>query len=57
MKHFESDFHFTKDLVMDHKLEVKYMPIEKQVTDLFTKPSIKHAFHSLKTKLMVLPQP
>jgi hypothetical protein len=38
MKHIEVDYHFVRDQVMNHLLDVRFISTQDQLTDGFTKP-------------------
>lgn len=44
-KHIDLRYHYVKELVKDNVISVEYMPTEKMIADVLTKPlsSIKHA--------------
>ena len=50
-KHIEIDVHFVREKVEAKELEVRYVPTEFQVADLFTKPLATNRFEILKNKL------
>lgn len=50
-KHIELDFHFVRSLVADKGLEVHYVPIEEQPTNLLTKAMSYDQFSFLYNKL------
>ena len=55
-KHIELDVHFVRSLVVDQKLEVRYVPAESQPIDLLTKALPLARFQHLCNKLaMVVP--
>ena len=37
-KHFDTIFHYPRDFITDKEVEVKYIKIQYQVTNTFTKP-------------------
>ncbi|KAI5341513.1 hypothetical protein L3X38_020787 [Prunus dulcis] len=56
-KHVEVDYHFTRELVQQRFLSVKFVSSEHQLADIFTKP-LSAARHSLlRTKLTVRSPP
>lgn len=56
-KHIEIDCHFICDKVAAKLIQLKYVPTEAQVADIFTKPLSASCFHTLSAKLMVFPSP
>ena len=50
-KHIEIAVHFVREKVEAKELEVRYVPTEFQVADLFTKPLAANRFEILKNKL------
>ena len=52
-KHIEIVIHFVREKVEAKELEVRYVPIEFQVADVFTKPLAENRFDILKQKLNV----
>ena len=50
-KHIELDVHFVRNLVVYHKLEVRYISSEHQPADIFTKSLPLDRFSSLCSKL------
>ena len=56
-KHIEIDLHYVRDKVLDKSLEVRYVPTEEQVADIFTKALGTSRFLWLRSKLKVVSQP
>ena len=57
-KHIELDVYFIRNLVSEHKLEVRYVPTESQSPDLLTKALSFELFKMLSNKLyMTDPMP
>ena len=56
-KHIEIDVHFVRDKVLRKELEVRYIPTQEQVADIFTKPLGTDKFLQLRTKLSVARTP
>lgn len=54
-KHIELDCHFTRDKVLEGLLQLTYLPTRSQLGDVFTKVSPSPLFHSLLSKLGMLP--
>ena len=50
-KHIEVDVHYVRDLVMQKKLAVSYIPTEEQPADIYTKPLTFPKFSFLCSKL------
>ena len=50
-KHIELDVHFIRNLVSEHKLELRYVPTESQPIDLLTKALSFELFKMLSNKL------
>ncbi|XP_057775517.1 uncharacterized mitochondrial protein AtMg00810-like [Salvia miltiorrhiza] len=49
-KHIEIDTHFVRDNVLKKELDVRYVPTEEQIADIFTKPLSISRFQYLITK-------
>ena len=52
-KHIEVDVHFIREKTEAKQLEVRFVPIEEQVADIFTKPLASNRFDFLRDKLTV----
>ena len=52
-KHIEIVVYFVREKVKTRKLEVRYVPTESQVADIFTKPLAANRFDILKHKLNI----
>ena len=52
-KHIEIATHFVREKVEARELEVRYVPTEFQVADIFTKPLVANRFDILKHKLNI----
>ena len=50
-KHIELDVHFIRNLISEHKLEVRHVPTESQTADDLTKPLSLDRFRLLCSKL------
>ena len=50
-KHIELDVHFIRNLISEHKLEVRHVPTESQPADVLTKPLSLDRFKLLCSKL------
>ena len=50
-KHIELDVHFIRNLISEHKLELRYVPTESQTVDVLTKPLSLDRFRLLCSKL------
>ena len=53
-KHIEIRFHFIRDLVERKIVCLEYIPIERQNTDIFTKPLDKSKFEILRQVIGVI---
>lgn len=51
-RHLAVRYHFIRDLWFTNQLELKYVPSEEQVADIFTKPLPKSSFEYLREKLV-----
>ena len=56
-KHIEIDIHFVRDKVLKKELEVRYIPTQEQVADIFTKALGSARFLELRSKLSVAKAP
>lgn len=56
-KHIEIDIHFVRDRVLQGLLDIRYVPSSGQLADCLTKPLPHSQFHTLRSKLGVLPPP
>ena len=45
-------YHFVKDYVQKGMVKLKYVPSEKNLADIFTKPMKKIAFKRLRDRLL-----
>jgi hypothetical protein len=52
-KHIEIRYHFIRNLVEEQLLELTFIPTEKQLADLFTKPLDNLRFTSLRKAIGV----
>ena len=52
-KHIEITVHFVREKVEAKELEVRYVPTEFQIADIFTKPLAVNRFDVLKHKLNI----
>ena len=50
-KHIEITIYFVREKVESKELEVRYIPTEFQIADIFTKPLAANRFDILKHKL------
>lgn len=50
-KHIEVDVHFVHEKIAAKRLEVRYIPTEDQIADVFTKPLTIPQFVQLCSKL------
>jgi len=53
-KHIEIRHNFIRDHVQKGDCEIKFVKIENQLADLFTKPLARDRFNKLRTKLGIL---
>ena len=53
-KHIEIRYHFIRDHVMNGDIKLYFVPIEYQLTDLFTKPLDETRFNILISELGML---
>ncbi|KAH9734278.1 hypothetical protein KPL71_017313 [Citrus sinensis] len=53
-KHIELDVHYIRDKVLKKELEIRYIPTEEQVADVFTKPLSFPKFSYFRSKLNVI---
>ncbi|KAK6117407.1 hypothetical protein DH2020_048863 [Rehmannia glutinosa] len=51
-KHIEIDVHFIRDKVLNKELDVRFVPIDKQVANIFTKPLSASQFQILRDTLV-----
>ena len=56
-KHIEIDYHFVQEHVLDKTLTVEYTPFGDQLANIMTKPLSSSWFLTLRSKLIVVPQP
>ena len=56
-KHIEMDYHFIRDRVLCRDLQVKYIAIDDQLAEVFTKslPTARFVFLRSKIKLPIAP--
>ena len=52
-KHIEIDVHFVREKVLSKEVEVKFVPLEEQATDVFTKALNNPSFDYFKDKLVL----
>lgn len=53
-KHIELDIYFVRDKVLNHELNIRYVPTAEQTTDIFTKALGTSRFLYLRDKLNVI---
>ena len=51
-KHIEVNYHFVRELVLQHDLQVKFVASQDQLVDLLTKDLTSPLFHLLSSKIM-----
>jgi hypothetical protein len=56
-KHIEIDLHFIRDQVFRGKIQLHFVPIEKQPADVLTKHLTSSRFLFLKTQFCLVPIP
>ena len=52
-KHIDQRYHYIRELVLDNKIKLEYIPTEHNVADMFTKPLTSDRFTLLRDKFMV----
>jgi hypothetical protein len=53
-KHIEIIYHFIRDMVLKGVVKHQYIPTDKQLVDIFTKPLVKGKFVFFRDKLRVV---
>jgi histone deacetylase 1/2 len=56
-KHVEVDYHFVRDRVAKKKIQIRFIPSQDQLVDVFTKPLFVASFTVFRFKLRVDPPP
>jgi hypothetical protein len=56
MRHVEKRYHFLRDHVEKRDIEMRYINIERQLTDIFTKPFDSSRFADLREEIGVCHQ-
>lgn len=56
-KHIKLDFYFVREQVASNKLQIRFISIDDQIANLFTKPLPSAQFIFLRSKLRLLPRP
>jgi histone deacetylase 1/2 len=56
-KHVEVDYHFVRDRVAKKEIQIRFIPSQDQLADVFTKPLSTASFTAFKFKLRVNPPP
>ena len=56
-KHIPIKYHYLRELVVNKKIRLEYIPTQEQVVDIFTKPLNRDVFEHLRQKLGVIPSP
>ena len=54
IKHIEIRYHFIREHVMNDTMELHFVPSEKQLADIFTKPLDESTFTRLVSELGIL---
>jgi hypothetical protein len=52
-KHIDQRYHYIRELVLDNKIKLEYIPTEHNIADMFTKPLSSERFIMLRDKFMV----
>jgi hypothetical protein len=55
MKHIEVYYHFVRDQVMKHLLDVRFISTHDQLADGFTKPTLQKRILEFKNNLNLIP--
>ena len=55
-KHIDIRYHFIREHVMNGTVELYFVPSEKKLTDIFTKPLDESTFSRLVSELGVIPK-
>ena len=53
-KHIDTRFHYLRYCIADKKVEVKYVKIQDQIADIFTKPLKYDVFAKIRNMLEVM---
>ena len=53
-KHIVIKYHYVRELVEEKQVKMKYINLEEQIADIFTKPLPKDTFEYLRGKLGVM---
>jgi histone deacetylase 1/2 len=56
-KHVEVDYHFVRDRVAKKKIQIRFIPSQDQLVDVFTEPLFVASFTAFRFKLRVDPPP
>jgi histone deacetylase 1/2 len=56
-KHVEVDYHFVRDRVAKKEIQIRFIPSQDQLADVFTKPLSTASFTAFRFKLRVNPPP
>jgi hypothetical protein len=52
-KHIDQRYHYIRELVLENKIKLEYIPTELNIADMFTKPLSSERFIMLRDKFMV----
>jgi hypothetical protein len=53
-KHVEMKYHYVRQMVQRHAMELQYIPTEEQIVDVLTKPLCQGKFECFRDKLGVM---
>ena len=53
-KHVEMRYHYVRDMVQRHVVELQYIPTDEQVADVFTKPLVRGKFKVFQDMLGIV---
>ena len=52
-KHIDQRYHYIRELVMDNKVKLEYIPTEDNIADMFTKPLSSERITMQRDRFMV----